>query len=199
MTEHSQNGWSASDHLALRPLFVGGVPFSPGIRDDDDVETVLRYVIEQFAARVEPLRTPGCWGYSYRPNRNDPNSLSNHASGTAVDVNAPQHPNGVPTWRSFTPKQTAEVHRILLEARSAVRWGGDYQKTADAMHFEINTDAATLHAVAEHLRGNDVTPDDIEKVAELAAEKVLDAKVGKDDTTVRQALNQILTYVERHK
>jgi hypothetical protein len=67
------------------------------------------------------------------------------------------------------------------------------------MHFEINTDAATLHAVAEHLRGNDVTPDDIEKVAELAAEKVLDAKVGKDDTTVRQALNQILTYVERHK
>jgi hypothetical protein len=81
MTEHSQNGWSASEHLALRPLFVGGVPFSPGIRDDDDVETVLRHVIEQFAARVEPLRTPGCWGYSYRANRNDPNSLSNHAAG----------------------------------------------------------------------------------------------------------------------
>jgi hypothetical protein len=41
VTEHSGNGWTASQHLALRPLVVGGVSFLPGIRDDDDVETVL--------------------------------------------------------------------------------------------------------------------------------------------------------------
>jgi hypothetical protein len=199
VTEHSQNGWTASPDLALRPLVVNGIAFAPGIRDDDDVETVLRHVMEQFAARVEPLKSPGCWGWSYRANRNDPNSLSNHASGTAVDANAPAHPNGVPTQQTFTLRQRGEVRAILAEVDNAVRWGGDYTHTPDAMHFEINVDAATLHAVAEHLRGNDVTPDDIEKVAERAAELVLASKVGKDETTVRQVLNRVSTWLERQK
>jgi len=149
---------------------VNGVAFSPGIRDNDDVETVLRYVVEQYAARVEPLVSPGCWGYSYRPNRNDPNSLSNHASGTAVDINAPQHPNAVPTWRTFTAAQQAEVHSILTDLNEAVRWGGDYQRTADAMHFEIVCGPEHLHAVAEKLReNNDMTPDQARQLDEVAA------------------------------
>jgi hypothetical protein len=148
----SQNGWSADPNLTRRPLVVDGVEFVGGIRDDDDVATVLDYVLTQFHERVEPLRNPGCWGFSYRANANDGGVLSNHSSGTAVDANAPAHPNAVPTWRTFTVEQTVEVHRILLEVDSAVRWGGDYQRTADAMHFEINVDAATLHGVAERLR-----------------------------------------------
>lgn len=156
----SQNGWSASRDLALRQLRINGTTIVPGIRDDDDVATVLGYVLQQFNDRVEPLRNPGCWGFSYRENRNDPTSLSNHASGTAVDVNAPAHPNGVPTQRTFTVDQVVEVHRILIEVKSAVRWGGDYHGTPDAMHFEINTDPATLRAVADGLR------DDMPKYSE---------------------------------
>jgi hypothetical protein len=169
----SQNGWSASPNLQLRPLSVGGVAFLPGIRDDDDVATVLAYVLTQFHERVEQLRNPGCWGYSYRENRNDPNSLSNHASGTAVDANAPAHPNGVPTSHTFTPAQIAEVHLILAEVDGAVRWGGDYHGTPDAMHFEINTDAPTLHRVAEKLRGNEpMTPEDLAKIDKMLDEKL---------------------------
>lgn len=197
MTEHSQNGWQAGPAITLRPFVVNGVSFAPGIRDDDDVEAVLRYVLTQFDLRVEPLHSPGCWGFSYRPNRNDPNSLSNHASGTAVDANAPRHPNGVATTRTFTPAQVAEVHRILLEVRSAVRWGGDYHGTPDAMHFEINVDAASLRGVAEGLRGEIVDADQeariVEESATAAAAKVLGSHVpgGAPGLTVLEVLTRL--------
>jgi hypothetical protein len=151
----SQNGWSASPNLQLRPLVVGGCAFVPGIRDDDVVHTVLEYVLTQFHERVERLVNPGCWGFSYRENRNDPNSLSNHSSATAVDANAPQHPNGVPTARTFSAAQIAEVHKILAEVGHVVRWGGDYTGTPDAMHFEINANREAVARVAATIREGD--------------------------------------------
>lgn len=197
MSEKSGNGWSAADRLPLRPLVVNGIAFSPGIRDDDDVETVLRYVVEQYAARVEPLVSPGCWGFFYRPNRNDPTSLSNHSSGTAIDVNAPQHPNGVPVSNTFTLRQRGTIRDILAEVDGAVRWGGDYIHTVDAMHFEINTDAAHLHTVAEKLRDDmPLTDADIAKIAK----QILDGEtvdLRKDDgptkkISIRNALQRML-------
>ena len=193
MTGHSQNGWTASSSLDLRPLVVHGVSFVPGIRDNDDVETVLRYVLTQFHERVEPLRSPGCWGFSYRGNRNDPDSLSNHASGTAVDANAPAHPNGVATGRTFTQAQIVEVHRILLEVKSAVRWGGDYHGTPDAMHFEVVVNAETLHKVAEELRDDmPYTEAQLIAIFKKAIHEALDEeKVDKaGDVSLRQSANQ---------
>lgn len=156
----SQNGWSAAPDLKLRPLVIAGEAFSPGIRDDDDVATVLGYVAQQMHERVEPLvrddwHQADDWGFSFRENRNDPNALSNHSSATALDYNATRHPNGVPTYRTFTAEQIREIHQILAEVDHTVRWGGDYSGTPDAMHFEINTDAATLRITADRLRGDD--------------------------------------------
>jgi hypothetical protein len=153
----SQNGWSASPNLRIRPLVVAGESFAPGIRDDLDVYEVLQYVAEQLHERVEPIVRPGWhqaddWGWYYRANANDSNSLSNHSSGTAIDYNATRHPNGVPTSRTFTRAQIDEVHQILAEVDHVVRWGGDYTHTVDAMHFEINDDAAAVAQVARHLR-----------------------------------------------
>lgn len=148
----SMNGWTASPSLALRPLVVDGVAFVPGIRDDDDVAYVMRYVMTQFHERVEPLVNPGCWGFNFRPNVNNPDTLSNHASGTAVDANAPQHPNGVPTSATFTDRQIDEVHRIIAEVEGSVRWGGDFRGNPDAMHFEIDVSPTELAAVAARLR-----------------------------------------------
>jgi hypothetical protein len=133
----SQNGWSASKNLPRREFVVNGVEFVGGIRDDDNVEYVFRYFAEEYAKRVEPLKDPGCWGFYFKPNTNDPSSLSNHSSGTALDFDAPEHPNKVPTARTFTPEQIAEVHKILAECHGALRWGGDYTHTVDAMHVEI--------------------------------------------------------------
>lgn len=153
----SQNGWSASPDLDIRPLVVAGESFSPGIRDHKDVFTVLQYVAEQMHARVEPIvredwHQADDWGFFYRANANDPNSLSNHSSGTAFDYNATRHPNGVPTKNTFTAKQIGEVHKILNEVDHVVRWGGDYTRTQDAMHFEINAGPSEVGRVASGLR-----------------------------------------------
>lgn len=157
MTEYSYNGWSASKTLAIRPLVVQGESFSPGVRDDDDVYTVFKWLAEQLHERVEPIvksdwHQADDWGYSYRENRNDPNSLSCHASGTAIDYNATRHPNGVSTRSTFTSAQVQEIHDILDELDGVIRWGGDYTGTPDAMHFEIIKPKERVAAVARLLR-----------------------------------------------
>jgi len=153
----SQNGWYASPTLAIRPLIVAGEAFSPGVLDDDDVYEVLRYVAEELHARVEPIVREGWhpgddWGFYFRDNKNNPDELSNHSSATAFDYNATRHPNGVPTWKTWTAEQIDEIHRILDEVDDVVRWGGDYTKTPDSMHFEINAGSAAVARVADRIR-----------------------------------------------
>lgn len=164
----SDNGWPASKSLPLRPLVVAGESFAPGILDDDDVYAVLHYVAEQMHLRVEPIvredwHQADDWGANYRPNANDPNSLSRHSAAIAIDYNATRHPNGVPTRETFTPAQIREIRKILAEVDNTVRWGGDYRGTPDAMHFEINVDykdRAILRRVANRLE------DDMSQYAE---------------------------------
>lgn len=147
----SYNGWTASrDRKAIGvvPFKVAGIDFPGGVKGGD-VATVLGYVAEQFHRRVERLVSPGCWGYNYRQNRNA-NNLSCHASGTAIDLNAPKHPNG--QFPTFTPKQVTAMREILAEVDHAVRWGYDFTGTKDPMHVEIVVNAATLAKVAAKIR-----------------------------------------------
>jgi hypothetical protein len=176
------NGWPASPDLPIRPLVVDDIPIVPGILDNDDVATVLGYVVRQFHERVEPLQDPGCWGFSFRANVNDPSSLSNHASGTAVDINAPLHPNGVETFRTFTADQIGTCHLILAEVDDAVRWGGDFNSTPDAMHWEINTTPANVAAVARKIRTQQealmpLNADDLAAVRTIVKDEIANAMV----------------------
>lgn len=164
MAEYSYNGWSASrnpkDFGGLEPLVVAGEPFSPGVRKGD-VATVLRYVAEQMHLRVEPVYAPGFhaaddWGYSYRPNVNNPRVLSCHSSATAIDYNATRHPNG--KRGTFSNAQVAQIRAILGEVEKSVRWGGDFKGTPDEMHFEIIANASTLARVAARLNGYKPSP-----------------------------------------
>lgn len=211
----SYNGWSASPTLRIRPLVVAGESFAPGVRDDDDVYVVLQYVAQQMHERVERIVADGWhqaddWGFSYRANANDPNSLSNHSSGTAIDYNATRHPNGVPTRNTFTAAQVAEIHRILAEVEYVVAFGGDYRGTPDAMHFELDENPAAVARVAARIRKQSEEDDmaqyaeqlnDIENAADEAARisaqtlKELRAfRSGKSesDQKVRAFLRQIL-------
>lgn len=191
--------YSASPNLSLRPLVVEGVAFLPGIRNDKDVDTVLRYTAQQFHNRVEKLENPGCWGFSYRINRNSPGVISNHGRGIAIDVNAPKHPNGVSTSRTFTSAQINEIHEILAELKGVVRWGGDYNGTPDAMHFEIvGTRAAVARVAAELNGGLDMDEKTLrgivreEATAAIKAEldRPVDTKLG--PKSIRQQLKETL-------
>jgi hypothetical protein len=147
--ETSYNGWPASpDPQAIgvdKTFTVEGVSFPGGVKSGD-VSTVLRYVLEQFHHNVEPLVAGWCWGYEYRPNVNDPSTLSCHAAGCAVDANAPQHGNGA--TGTFTAAQVDWIRQILRNCGGVVTWGGDW---ADEMHFEISGTVDQVAAAAAGL------------------------------------------------
>lgn len=139
----SYNGWPASDDKGS--IGVVSSEWFPGGVKSGDVTTVLRYVAEQLNARVEGIVAGWNWGYTYKANVNNPSQLSCHASGTAIDYMAPNHPNG--SGGTFSDAQVGTIYQILAEVQGAVDWLEGY----DEMHFEICVDAGTLANIAAQL------------------------------------------------
>ena len=135
----SQNGWPASDEprtIGVQAYLVAGTKLK--IRCSKKVAPLLINFCAEFNAEVEKLEGGALddWGYAYRAIRGqeDAGNLSNHASGTAVDLNATKHPLG--KRNTFTDEQEVKIR--ALAAKYGQRWGGDYKNRADEMHFEIN-------------------------------------------------------------
>jgi hypothetical protein len=149
----SQNGWSANDRsmIASYSLPGGRVALRKG-----DASVVLLWVANRFHETVEPLRWPGNWGYAERPIRGSSTTLSNHASGTALDLNAPAHPLG--KRGTFSAAQVRAIRSILGFCEGTVRWGGDYRSRADEMHLELVANARGLARVADKIRGASLAP-----------------------------------------
>lgn len=146
----SQNGWTANRRDLCRWFRIPGTNVSLLLRSDY-AGPLLAAFSELFHLRVEPIKDPGCWSYAERPVRGSTTTLSNHASGTAVDLNAPRHPLG--RRGTFSAAQTVELRRLLRLTGGALRWGGDYRTRADEMHFELNTtDIALVLRATEALR-----------------------------------------------
>jgi hypothetical protein len=166
---NSQNGWPVvTDDSRMDETPIHGVPIVNGVLRGD-VATVLHYIARRFHDRVEPLFTPGCWGHNVRKIGNS-NTWSNHSSGTAMDLNAPRHPQGV--RNTFTPAQREEIRDMLEYLEGVVRWGGDYTGTPDDMHFEIDDTPAAVHRVAEKIeRDGDMTPAEMTAWAKSAEGK----------------------------
>lgn len=143
----SQNGWdiyTTQNSLSVLPYVTGKV--------HPETLVVFQHLCKRFNAEVEPITKGHSWGWAYRPIRGKTTGLSNHASGTAIDLNAPRHPLGA--RKTFTPSQVGKIREILKDFEGAVRWGGDYKNRADEMHFEIITSAANLAKVSAKLSGN---------------------------------------------
>lgn len=142
----SQNGWKANDRSLIASYKVPGGKIS---MRKGDVATILVYVAKRFHSEVENLVWPGNWGYAERPIRGG-TSLSNHASGTAIDLNAPRHYLGA--RGTFTKRQVRAIRKILNDCGGVIRWGGDYRGRKDEMHFEINAGSARVREVARAIR-----------------------------------------------
>lgn len=140
----SQNGWTAFSSYSdsrLKPL-----PWISGKVHGGYVYRVLDEFCRRFNAEVEQIDKASSWGFAPRPIRGTSDTVSNHASGTAVDLNATAHQMG--SRGTFTPAQSAALRRLLRDF-PVIRWGGDYSSRADEMHFEINaSDAALARLVA---------------------------------------------------
>jgi hypothetical protein len=73
--------------------------------------------------------------------------LSNHSSGTAIDLNAIKHPLG--KSNTFNREQRNMI--ILLITKYGLAWGGNYKRRIDSMHFEIALDRNKVKAKIKEL------------------------------------------------
>lgn len=141
---NSQNGW---------PVYTsapsGHCKWITGRVAPGDVETVFNYLGDRFNSEVEPITVGHSWGWANRAIRGS-SSTSNHASATAVDLNAPKHPLG--KSGTFSAAQVKKIQAILRDLGGAIRWGGNYSGRKDEMHFEVNTSKANLAKVAASIR-----------------------------------------------
>jgi D-alanyl-D-alanine carboxypeptidase len=132
----SQNGWPASadqKEIDIKVFKVEGTDRKMRLQKDAGV--ILTALAAEFHAQVEPIDEGvfDDWAYAYREVRGSDSDLSNHASGTAIDLNATKHP--LHAENTFTKQQAATIRELCK--KYGVRWGGDYTKRKDEMHFEI--------------------------------------------------------------
>jgi hypothetical protein len=137
MTLVSYNGWTASKepaHIKIKSYAIPGTSLK--IRCAEAVAPLIVGFCKEFNELIEPLDGGQLddWGYCFRMVRGTTTKLSNHSSGTAIDLNATKHPLGkVGTF----PAEKVPMIRALAR-KYGLFWGGDYQNRKDEMHFEIN-------------------------------------------------------------
>lgn len=136
MKEKSANGWTASknpNEIDIKSFPVRGTDIS--LRAQAVAGVILAAFAAEFHEKIEPIDKGQLddWGYAYRPVRGQTTGLSNHASGTAIDLNATKHPLG--KENTFTGVQVIRLRELVK--KYGLRWGGSYKSRKDEMHFEI--------------------------------------------------------------
>jgi hypothetical protein len=106
------------------------------------VAPLLVNFCKEFDELVEPIDEGQLddWGYAFRMTRGSDKVLSNHSSGTAVDLNALKHPLG--KSNTFTKEQCNIIKSLIT--KYGLAWGGNYKKRRDEMHFEIALDRSQV-------------------------------------------------------
>jgi hypothetical protein len=207
----SANGWPVLKEPPS-PVLIPGADIRLRVRGGD-VATVLLEVARRFHVEVESLDMPvqeepgyDDWGWAYRPIRGQDVGFSNHASGTAIDLNAVRHPRGVKG--TFTRRDRARMRRILaatldsVTGREVVRWGEDYAGTVDGMHLELNASPAAVARVADRIRAKHASPVKPRPAPSPPTDEEVDMKsddvinLGKHSSTVLGQADGQITYEE---
>lgn len=146
----SQNGWPASSDpksIGIESYIVPGTKLK--LRVCNKVAPVLINFASEFNQLVEKLEGKQLddWGYAFRQVRGSTDMLSNHASGTAIDLNANRHP--LAQKDTFKPKQIDAILELIDKYN--IGWGGLWKRRVDEMHFEIIEGPKAVKATIERL------------------------------------------------
>ena len=137
MTLLSQNGWIASkdaSEIQIVSIPIRGTMVK--VRCAKAVAPLIAGFCSEFHQFIKPINEGSLddWGYCFRMVRGSTDKLSNHSSGTAVDLNATKHPLGkIGTF----PSEKVPMIRALAK-KYGMMWGGDFRHRPDPMHYEIN-------------------------------------------------------------
>lgn len=90
----------------------------------------------RFAGFIRDLEATGykirsIGGYANRANVNNPGVRSEHAFGRAIDINPDANPNSL----NFKTDMPAGIREMA--AAWGLKWGGDFKRIKDTMHFEV--------------------------------------------------------------
>jgi len=146
----SPNGWTASAdraEIAIQTFTVKGTKVR--LACAEGAAPLLLGFAADFHNLIEPINEgiPDDWGYAFRKVRGSDSVTSNHSSGTAIDINATDHPLGrVGTF----PAEQVPMIRALAK-KYGLRWGGDYRTRKDEMHFEIAVSPAAALKLIKRL------------------------------------------------
>ena len=148
--ETSYNGYPASKDPAaidIKSYLVRGTDRK--LKCAESVGPLLAAFAAEFHELIEPIDegTFDDWGYCYRMVRGDATKLSNHSSGTAIDLNATHHALG--KVGTFPPEKVPMIR--ALAKKYGLKWGGDYKNRKDEMHFEVEVSAAKAKALIASL------------------------------------------------
>ena len=149
----SSNGWTASPNQA--EIGIGVFTVVLGIkpvrlRCAAAVAPLLVAACKEWHKKVEKLEPGEVQGYAFRDVRGGNGTLSNHASGTAVDIWPSRHPQGDKDG-NLTKEQQAAILDICT--KYGLRSGGTYKNAKpDWMHIEINVSPAQAALLIKNLK-----------------------------------------------
>ncbi len=149
---NSQNGWPVNPPRRSRQVPGSQIKL---VVADGPAGDLLLWFAGEFDRRVENIDhgqggVLDDWGWADRPIRGG-TATSNHASATAIDLNATRHVLG--RVGTFTSAQLRELRKVLAEAGGTIRWGGDYAGRKDEMHFEIIRNLPAVKAALARING----------------------------------------------
>jgi hypothetical protein len=149
----SQNGWTASKvraEIGIESFPIPGTKVK--LACNKDVAPLLVGFATEFHELIEPIDEGGLddWGYAYRDVRGVAGKLSNHSSGTAIDLNSTKHPLGK---AGTFPLAKVPMIRALAK-KYGLKWGGDFSRP-DEMHFEIALSEAKVATLIGSLNKGD--------------------------------------------
>ena len=154
---NSYNGWQVvEDNATDKANKLQDFPWTtgPGVRKGG-VWTIFNDFCDWFNKTIEPIVPGNSWDYSYRLYTNG-DKFSCHASGTAIDLNAPKHPYATTASQSFSATQISQINnRLAVVYNGVIKW----LASTDPMHFEIKGTEADVNRVAAGLVITPTLPD----------------------------------------
>lgn len=149
----SQNGWPASmiqEDIGIQVFTVIKGIKPVRLRCAKAVAPLLIAALREWHKKVEKLAPGEVQGYAFRGVRGgDGDDLSNHSSGTGVDIWPSRHPQGDKDG-NFTKEQQTNV--LAICKTYGLRSGGTYKSAKpDWMHVEIALTPAKVAALIKEL------------------------------------------------
>ena len=144
--DYSENGWRMVNRDEC--VLITGLEYM------DTAPVRAGYAAEALSAWAHwyDKNVPGeivspTWGWSAT---NDV-STSNHLSGTALDLNAPQYPWHGTVMRDKYPQRYAAILKGIDLFEGIIFWGASWTDSRDEMHFQLNQGTAAGTGASERL------------------------------------------------